>query len=96
MPCREEEKYVARALSPSWLTITPILRHDYLVNNPWNPDVRGVNKREIQDLFPGCRIKLQRATLARLLAPYSFLLCSLLEKIRIFNTHYLGVIRKAT
>ena len=80
--------------------ITPILWHDYLVNNPWNTDVRGVNKREIQDPFPGCRIKLQRVTLApplaRLLAPYSFLLCSLLEKIRIFNTHYLGVIRKAT
>jgi hypothetical protein len=29
------------------------------------------------------------------LAPYSFLICALLEKLRIFNTHYLGLIRKA-
>ncbi len=77
-----------------------ILWYDYHVNNPWNPDVRGVDKREIQALFPGCRLQLRRVTLApplaRLLAPYSFLLCSLLEKLQILNTHYLGVIRKAS
>jgi len=76
-----------------------ILWYDYHVNNPWNPDVRGVKKEEIQRLFPGCPITLARVTLspplARLLAPYSFLFCSLLEKLRILNTHYLGVIRKA-
>jgi len=33
--------------------------------------------------------------LTRLLAPRSFLLCSLLEDLFILNTHYLGVIRKA-
>jgi SAM-dependent methyltransferase len=76
-----------------------ILWYDYHVDNPWNPDVRGVKKREIHSLFPGCRIELHRVTLApplaRVLAPYSFLLCSLLEKLRILNTHYLGVIKKA-
>ena len=54
-----------------------ILWYDYHVNNPWNPDVRGVKKQEIHRLFPGCRIRLQRMTLApplvRLLAPYSWL-----------------------
>ena len=88
-------KEMLRVLKPRGL----ILWYDYHVNNPWNPDVRGVKKIEIHALFPGCRIQLQRVTLAppltRLLAPYSFLLCSLLEKLQIFNTHYLGIIRKA-
>jgi SAM-dependent methyltransferase len=76
-----------------------ILWYDYHVNNPWNKDVRGVKKGEIKRLFPGCRIALQRITLAppltRILVPYSFLLCSLLEKLLVLNTHYLGVIRKS-
>jgi hypothetical protein len=75
-----------------------ILWYDYHVNNPWNPDVRGVKKQEIRHLFPGCRVDLQRLTLApplaRRLAPYSFLLCCLLEKIPLLCTHYLGVIRR--
>jgi hypothetical protein len=60
--------------------------------------VRGVKKREIHRLFPGCRIELRRITLApplvRVLAPYSWLSCYLLERIPWLCTHYLGVIRK--
>jgi ubiquinone/menaquinone biosynthesis C-methylase UbiE len=76
-----------------------ILWYDYHVNNPWNSDVRGVKRKEINRLFPSCRIELQRITLipplARLLAPYSYLGCYLLEKFPPLCTHYLGVIRKA-
>ncbi len=75
-----------------------ILWYDYHVNNPWNPDVRGVKRSEIGDLFPGCRIELQRITLlphlVRWLAPYSLLACYILEKVPPLCTHYLGVIRK--
>jgi SAM-dependent methyltransferase len=75
-----------------------VLWYDYSVNNPWNPDVRGIRKGEIAQLFPGCRVELQRITLApplaRVLAPYSWVACYLLERLRVFNTHYLGVIRK--
>lgn len=75
-----------------------ILWYDFHVNNPRNPDVQGINKRKINQLFSGCRIKLRRITLApplaRLLAPYSLLTCYLLERFKVFNTHYLGVIRK--
>jgi hypothetical protein len=57
-----------------------ILWYDYHRNNPWNKDVRGVKSWEIHRLFPGCRITLQRVTLAppltRVLAPHSFLLGS--------------------
>jgi ubiquinone/menaquinone biosynthesis C-methylase UbiE len=75
-----------------------ILWYDYHVNNPWNHDVRGVKRQEIAQLFPGCRIELERITLlpplARVLARYSYLGCHLLEKLPLLCTHYLGVIRK--
>ncbi len=75
-----------------------MLWYDYHVNNPWNPDVRGVKKAEIYQLFPHCHIELRRITfipqLTRLLAPYSWLMCYLLAKIPLFCTHYLGVIQK--
>ena len=75
-----------------------ILWYDYHVNNPWNSDVQGVKRREIYDLFPSCRIDLERITLlpplARALAPYSYLACYLMEKLPLLSTHYLGAIRK--
>ncbi len=77
-----------------------VLWYDFYVNNPSNRDVRGVKKGEIYQLFPDCRIKLSRITLAppcaRLLAPYSRLACQLLERLTILNTHYLGVISRPT
>lgn len=75
-----------------------ILWYDYHVNNPRNKDVRGVKRPEISQLFPDCQIELGRITLlpplARLLAPYSYLGCHLLEKLSPLCTHFLGVIRK--
>ena len=75
-----------------------ILWYDFHYNNPSNPDVRGIKKKEIYHLFPGCHITLWKITLApplsRSLVPYSWLFCYLLGKLKIFNTHYLGIIRK--
>ena len=83
-----------RVVKPTGL----ILWYDYHVNNPWNSDVQGVKRREIYDLFPNCRIDLERITLlpplARVLAPYSYLACYLMEKFPLLCTHYLGAIRK--
>lgn len=76
-----------------------ILWYDFFVNNPSNPHVRGVRRREIEALFPGCRVDLRRATLApplaRRIVPVSWTLAALLEALRVFDTHYLGVIRHA-
>jgi SAM-dependent methyltransferase len=73
-----------------------ILWYDYHVNNPWNPDVQGIKKREIYQLFPGCRIELQRITLAppfaRWFSRRSWTFAHLLGKIPFLCTHYLGVI----
>jgi SAM-dependent methyltransferase len=83
-----------RVLKPNGL----ILWYDYQLDNPRNPDVRGVGKGEIHSLFPRCSIDLRRVTLApplaRLLAPHSWLPCYLLEKVPLLRTHYLGVILK--
>lgn len=76
-----------------------ILWYDFFVNNPSNPDVRGIQKQEIVHLFPDCHIDFHRVSLApplcRLLAPYTWLGCYALERIRLFNTHYLAVIRRS-
>jgi ubiquinone/menaquinone biosynthesis C-methylase UbiE len=75
-----------------------ILYYDYKFNNPKNPDVRGVGKKEITSLFPNCTFDFTLTTLApplvRTIAPYSWLLCYLLEKIPILRTHYLVTIQK--
>ncbi|MCR4292277.1 MAG: hypothetical protein NUV76_05315 [Candidatus Kuenenia sp.] len=84
-----------RVLKPDGI----ILWYDYHINNPKTPDVKGVKKQEILELFPHCKIDLKRITLAppvtRLLAHRSWLACCcLLEKLKIFNTHYLRILNK--
>ena len=75
-----------------------ILWYDFHMNNPWNKHVKGVKKNEIGQLFPCCKKKIGRITLApplyRHLGPISWGFCYFLEKLKIFNTHYLGTIRK--
>jgi SAM-dependent methyltransferase len=92
---RQIAREMVRVLKPTGF----ILWYDFLFNNWRNPDVRGVGRTEIRELFSGCRVSLERITLApplaRLLAPYSRLACLLLEKIPLLCTHYLGTIRKA-
>ncbi len=75
-----------------------ILWYDFHFNNPRNPDVRGVKKAEIRQLFPACEIRLERTTLApplaRTIAPVSWWTAQLLEKLPWLRTHYLGIIRR--
>jgi len=75
-----------------------IIWYDFFVDNPWNSNVRGVRKAEITRLFPNCSIDLDRVSLmlplAKFLAPWSWLACHLLSRLRLFNTHYIGLIPK--
>jgi ubiquinone/menaquinone biosynthesis C-methylase UbiE len=83
-----------RVLKPGGL----IIWYDFHFNNPWNPDVKGIKKAEIHHLFSGCQVDLRRITLApplaRILAPYASWLCTLLSRIPVLCTHYLGIITK--
>ena len=75
-----------------------VVWYDFHVSNPFNPDVRGLKKREIRQLFPDCRIDFRRLTLAppvaRALGQVSPALCRIFSELRIFSTHYLGFILK--
>ena len=82
-----------------WRVVKPgglILSYDFWLN-PTNTQTRGVRPAEIRRLFHGCRFEFQRITLAppiaRRLVPVSWLLSALLEKLNLFNTHYLVAIR---
>lgn len=83
---------MVRMLKPGGL----IVWSDFFYNNPRNPDVRGVTKREIVELFPGCKVDLCRTGLApplvRRIAPYSWLVTYLLAQIPWLCTYYVGII----
>src|SRR5690606_37574580 len=94
----EMKQAVAREMARVCKPTGAIVWYDFHVNNPRNPHVRGVKKREIHSLFPNHRVRLRRVTLApplvRRLVNVSWIGCELLEKFRILNTHYFGVLRK--
>jgi len=75
-----------------------IIWYDFRYNNPRNPVVKGIKKKEIVNLFPNCKFTFRRVTLAppivRFIAPRSWLLCYLFEKLSFLCTHYLVIIRK--
>jgi SAM-dependent methyltransferase len=75
-----------------------LLWYDFRFNNPWNPHVRGVGLPEIESLFPNCRRRVRRVTLApplaRKLVPLTWIGSQVLEGLGFLNTHYLGVFRK--
>ncbi len=75
-----------------------ILWYDFTFDNPRNPNVRGIGKREIRALFPGLEMKTRRITLApplgRIIAPRSIVLYYLLSRVRPLCTHLLCLLRK--
>lgn len=83
-----------RVLKPAGI----ILWYDFFPDNPWNPDVRGIRKSEIHQLFPRCEIKLRRLTLApplaRIVARFSPAFLIALSELRFLCTHHFAVIRK--
>jgi ubiquinone/menaquinone biosynthesis C-methylase UbiE len=81
-----------RVLKPSGL----ILWYDFWLN-PTNPQTRGIRPQEIRRLFPNCTCEFHKITLAppiaRRVVPISWMFALFLENLKIFNSHYLAVIR---
>lgn len=85
---------VTRLLASSGM----VLWYDFFVDNPRNENVRGVRAPEIRRLFPSLEVSLRRVTLAppitRRLVRWTWSGSMLLESMRVFNTHYLGILRR--
>jgi ubiquinone/menaquinone biosynthesis C-methylase UbiE len=87
---------MARVLRPTGA----ILWYDFFRDNPRNPDVRGVSRGDVERLFPGFDVALRRVTLAppltRRLARVSWIGVLALERLRVLNTHYVGLVRPSS
>jgi ubiquinone/menaquinone biosynthesis C-methylase UbiE len=70
-----------------------VLWYDFLWN-PTNLHTRGIALREISQLYQPCTIRHQRITLAppiaRIVIKFSSKICSILERLRIMNSHILA------
>ena len=70
-----DEGFQQRLADAMWRWLAPgggVLWYDFTVDNPRNPDVRGVPLARLQQLFPHGRVAAQRVTLA---PPLARLLC---------------------
>jgi ubiquinone/menaquinone biosynthesis C-methylase UbiE len=74
-----------------------IIWFDFRYNNPRNPDVRGIRKREIKTLFPHCSSKIISLgllpPLARKMAALSPTAAAIFERLPPLRYAYLAVIR---
>lgn len=86
---------ITRVLAPRGT----LLWYDFAFNNPRNPNVRGINRKELRGLFPELDGKVRSITLApplaRLIAPHSWVLATFLEAIPLLRTHLLAVLVKS-
>ena len=75
-----------------------VLWYDFRYNNPWNDNVRGIRKKEIQHLFRGFECQLKSITLlpqlARRLGRLTGVLYPVLASVPFMRTHYLGFFLK--
>jgi SAM-dependent methyltransferase len=75
-----------------------VLWYDFFVDPPGNPGARGVKRREVAALFPGYRMRWRRVTLApplvRALAPRARPLASLLQALRVLDTHAMATLSR--
>lgn len=66
--------------------------------NPTNPQTIGIKPKEIKTLFPNCEYVFEKITLApplaRRIVTISWQLAVFLESLKLFNSHYLVLIKK--
>lgn len=62
-----DDAFAQRLAAAMWQWVAPgggVLWYDFTVDNPRNPDVRGVPLARVRALFPQARVRWQRITLA--------------------------------
>ena len=90
-----------RLAAETWRLLRPggfVLWYDFCVDNPRNPDVRGVPRREIRALYPDARCTFHRTTLAPPIARRVLRLGAwtypVLNAVPALRTHVVGRLEK--
>ena len=96
-----DDDFQQRLARQMWAWLKPggvVLWYDFTVNNPRNPDVRGVPLRRLRQLFPQGRIEASRVTLA---PPLARVVCRwhpgfypLFNSLPLLRTHVLAWVHK--
>ena len=96
-----DDGFQQRLARQMWAWLKPggvVLWYDFTVNNPRNPDVRGVPLRRLRQLFPQGRIEASRVTLA---PPLARVVCRwhpgfypLFNSLPLLRTHVLAWVHK--
>jgi SAM-dependent methyltransferase len=96
-----DDGFQQRLAEAMWRWVKPgggVLWYDFTVNNPRNPDVRGVPIARIRSLFPAGRVEAKQVTLApplaRLLCPIHPSLYTFANALPLLRTHVLAWIAK--
>lgn len=75
-----------------------IVWYDMKISNPFDKNIKSIGKKEIIKMFPDCECVFYSVTLnpiiSRILAKISVVFCSVIESLKIFNSHYFVIIRK--
>ncbi len=75
-----------------------LLWYDFRADNPRNPNVRGIGRRQLRELFPEIAGEIRSTTLApplsRLIVPRCHLLATALEALPFLRTHLVAVLVK--
>jgi SAM-dependent methyltransferase len=95
------DEYQTRLADAMWRWVKPgggVLWYDFTINNPRNPDVRGVPVARIRSLFPAGKVETTRVTLApplaRGLCRIHPMLYTLANSLPLLRTHVLAWIAK--
>jgi SAM-dependent methyltransferase len=72
-----------------------ILCYDMRYPNPWNPHVRAIRRADLEDMFPGSRIRLTSLTLLPPLARIAGPAYHRLHAVPLLRSHQLAEIRPA-
>jgi SAM-dependent methyltransferase len=96
-----DDDFQQRLADAMWAAVKPgggVLWYDFTVNNPHNPDVRGVPLRRVRELFPRGELQARRITLAppiaRAVTRVNPSLYTLFNAIPLLRTHVLAWIAK--
>ena len=97
-----DDAYQQRLATQMWRWLKPggaVIWYDFTVNNPRNPDVRGVPLKRVRTLFPHGQLQTQRITLAPPLARWAVKLhpaaYTALNVLPVLRTHVLAWIVKS-